>query len=108
MVLDWGIMDNETCKGAKTNTTSFACGNNTTCYDFEDVGGYFCKCLSGYKGNPYLLDGCRGSYTVHFLYVLCFNCFADIDECADPTLNQCVAGSKTFKEATWKLYMLLP
>ncbi|KAL7262994.1 hypothetical protein ACSBR1_001206 [Camellia fascicularis] len=77
MVLDWGIGDNELCDGAKTNTTSFACGNNIACYDFEDVGGYFCKCLSGYKGNLYLFDGCR-----------------DIDVCADPKLNQCVDGSK--------------
>ncbi|KAL7263052.1 hypothetical protein ACSBR1_001263 [Camellia fascicularis] len=76
LVLDWGIGNNETCEGAKTNTTSYACGNFTACDDVEDVGGYICKCLSGYKGNPYLSDGCR-----------------DIDECADPNLNQCVEGS---------------
>ncbi|THG09922.1 hypothetical protein TEA_023579 [Camellia sinensis var. sinensis] len=64
-----GGIGDETCEGAKTNTTSFACGNNIACYDFEDVVGYFYKRLSSYKGNLYLLDGCRGSYTVHYLYL---------------------------------------
>ncbi|KAL7263044.1 hypothetical protein ACSBR1_001256 [Camellia fascicularis] len=77
LVLDWGIGDGETCEEAKRNTRSYACGNNATCHDVEDVGGYICKCLSGYKGNPYLSDGCR-----------------DINECEDPSLNKCEHVSK--------------
>ncbi|THG03151.1 hypothetical protein TEA_001718 [Camellia sinensis var. sinensis] len=59
MVLDWGIGDKETCEEAKKNQTSYACGQNTTCYDAEDGNGYICKCSEGYEGNVYLLDGCK-------------------------------------------------
>ncbi|XP_028075937.1 wall-associated receptor kinase 3-like [Camellia sinensis] len=74
MVLDWEIRDNETCEEAKKNQTSYACGQNTTCYDTEDGNGYICKCSEGYERNAYLLDGCK-----------------DIDECANS--NQCVDES---------------
>ncbi|CAL5333122.1 unnamed protein product [Camellia sinensis] len=77
MVLDWGIGDNETCEEAKKNQTSYACGDNSDCYEAEIGLGYICKCSKGYEGNAYLSDGCK-----------------DIDECADPNLNQCVEESK--------------
>ncbi|XP_028061670.1 putative wall-associated receptor kinase-like 16 [Camellia sinensis] len=77
MVLDWGIGNNETCEEAKRNSTSYACGQNSDCYDAENVAGYSCICSKGYQGNAYLSDGC-----------------IDIDECADLNLNQCVEESK--------------
>ncbi|KAI8016660.1 Wall-associated receptor kinase 2 [Camellia lanceoleosa] len=77
LVLDWGIRDNETCDEAKRNLTSYACGDHSDCYKAEIGHGYLCKCSKGYKGNAYLSDGCK-----------------DIDECADPNLNQCVEKSK--------------
>ncbi|KAI8014080.1 putative wall-associated receptor kinase-like 16 [Camellia lanceoleosa] len=64
MVLDWGIGDNKTCEEAKKNQTSYACGQNTTCYDAEDGNGYICKCSEGYEGNAYLSDGCKGSIPI--------------------------------------------
>ncbi|KAI6689479.1 hypothetical protein NL676_026307 [Syzygium grande] len=71
LVLDWAI-GKQTCEVAKKNSTSYMCTENTNCTDAENGSGYKCSCSEGYRGNPYLEHGCR-----------------DIDECADPTLNQC-------------------
>ncbi|THU58099.1 hypothetical protein C4D60_Mb03t10610 [Musa balbisiana] len=72
MVVDWAI-GNETCKAAKLNKTSYACiSANSECFDSSNGPGYLCYCLSGYQGNPYLLDGCK-----------------DIDECVDKDQYPC-------------------
>ncbi|KAF7847548.1 hypothetical protein BT93_L2852 [Corymbia citriodora subsp. variegata] len=71
LVLDWAI-GNQTCEEAKNDNTSYMCTNNTICTDAENGSGYKCTCSEGYQGNPYLENGCH-----------------DIDECADPEMNQC-------------------
>ncbi|KAI6699730.1 hypothetical protein NL676_014054 [Syzygium grande] len=71
LVVDWAI-GNQTCEEAKKNNTSYMCTKNTNCNDAENGSGYKCTCSEGYQGNPYLKKGCH-----------------DIDECADPALNQC-------------------
>ncbi|CAI9764092.1 unnamed protein product [Fraxinus pennsylvanica] len=72
MVLDWAI-GNGTCEDAKKNLSSYACkSENSECLKPNNGDGYRCNCLKGYRGNPYLLDGCQ-----------------DIDECQDPSLNDC-------------------
>ncbi|CAL9111759.1 unnamed protein product, partial [Musa textilis] len=72
MVVDWAI-GNETCKAAKLNKTSYACiSANSECFDSSNGPGYLCYCLSGYQGNPYLLNGCK-----------------DIDECVDKDQYPC-------------------
>ena len=65
MVIDWSIGElnfssntRPTCSGASKNSTTYACQMNTDCIDLD--GGYRCKCLSGYEGNPYLEPGCTG------------------------------------------------
>ncbi|RCV33183.1 hypothetical protein SETIT_7G062300v2 [Setaria italica] len=59
--LSWNIVDQPNCASAKENNAKFACvGKNSQCidpYDFEYIG-YYCKCNSGYVGNPYLKSGC--------------------------------------------------
>ncbi|XP_056167893.1 putative wall-associated receptor kinase-like 16 [Syzygium oleosum] len=71
LVLDWAI-GKQTCEEAKKNSTTYKCTKNTNCTDAENGYGYKCTCPDGYQGNPYLKNGCH-----------------DIDECADPEMNQC-------------------
>ncbi|KAF8013049.1 hypothetical protein BT93_I1039 [Corymbia citriodora subsp. variegata] len=71
LVLDWAI-GNQTCEDAKKNRMSYMCTNNTICTDAKNGLGYKCTCKEGYRGNPYLPNGCH-----------------DIDECMDPEKNPC-------------------
>jgi Wall-associated receptor kinase galacturonan-binding len=60
VVLDWSI-GKETCNVAKANLSSYACvSNNSVCIDSTNNVGYFCNCSKGYRGNPYLPNGCQG------------------------------------------------
>ncbi|XP_057489937.1 wall-associated receptor kinase 2-like [Actinidia eriantha] len=63
VMLDWSV-GNETCDEARKNQTSYACKENSECYNFDNGPGYRCNCSKGYEGNPYLSNGCQ-----------------DIDEC---------------------------
>ncbi|THG10447.1 hypothetical protein TEA_003245 [Camellia sinensis var. sinensis] len=72
IVLDWAVGNNKTCKDSKRNLKSYECGENSDCYESKNGPGFVCKCRIGYKGNPYLSDGCQ-----------------DIKECEDPKLNMC-------------------
>ncbi|KAI3798050.1 hypothetical protein L1987_33317 [Smallanthus sonchifolius] len=60
IVVDWVIKSNGTCT-AEVNE----CKGNSLCYDVEGSGGYRCKCINGYEGNPYLHPGCQ-ELTVQF------------------------------------------
>ncbi|KAL2941652.1 Wall-associated receptor kinase 2 [Bienertia sinuspersici] len=71
LVLNWAVKHNISCTQAKKNSTTYLCKNNTACID-TDAGGYNCRCLSGYEGNPYLEPGCT-----------------DVDECATGQNNSC-------------------
>ncbi|KAJ6337332.1 hypothetical protein OIU76_007083 [Salix suchowensis] len=65
MVVDWSIGYNS-CAEVKKSGMYNACQGNSTCYDPHNGNGYLCRCLDGYRGNPYLPNGCL-----------------DIDECTD-------------------------
>ncbi|CAL5384743.1 unnamed protein product [Camellia sinensis] len=82
LVLDWGIGDNKTCDEAKRNLTSYACGDNSDCYEAEIRQ----KSVMGISASvPRVTKGTHTSQMVAKV---------NIDECADPNLNQCVGESK--------------
>ncbi|KAJ3705151.1 hypothetical protein LUZ61_008856 [Rhynchospora tenuis] len=66
ILMDWSISD-DTCKAAQRNKKNYACvSRNSVCREQTIGPGYSCNCSEGYKGNPYLVEGCQ-----------------DIDECSD-------------------------
>ncbi|GLT55047.1 hypothetical protein SLA2020_282000 [Shorea laevis] len=76
-----------TCNDTSERPTPFlGTAAHSECYNSTNGPGYRCNCSSGYKGNPYLSDGCQ-----------------DINECEDisnPRCNngkQCINNIGSFK-----------
>ncbi|KAA8538490.1 hypothetical protein F0562_028139 [Nyssa sinensis] len=118
LVVDWTI-GNKTCEVAQKDQTSYACvDKKSKCYEPDNTtsgSGYRCNCPEGYRGNPYLPDGCQDidecAEGLHKCKKDCNNTVGnyrcpcppgyrgddrkdgegckDIDECADPSLNKC-------------------
>lgn len=59
MILEWAVGSSR-CPDARKRK-DYACGQNTDCINSSWGAGYQCTCLHGYKGNPYILDGCKGN-----------------------------------------------
>ncbi|KAK0596138.1 hypothetical protein LWI29_013152 [Acer saccharum] len=66
--VDWAITGQGKCEEA-INNQSFACKEHSDCHP-SGAEGYLCKCKDGYRGNPYLSNGCQ-----------------DIHECSDQQGN---------------------
>ncbi|KAG2716016.1 hypothetical protein I3760_03G105000 [Carya illinoinensis] len=89
VVLDWGI-DNpsETLLPNRPSDSSQDCISSSY-PSFNRSPTYTCSCHDGFKGNPYLLEGCQ-----------------DIDECANSHHNNC--GNGTRCENTVGSYNCIP
>ncbi|KAL6332364.1 hypothetical protein AAG906_004934 [Vitis piasezkii] len=73
-VLNWAI-GNKSCHEARKRG-DYACASNSRCVNSKKGSGYTCQCNSGYRGNPYLPDGC-----------------VDVDECMEPDNTLCKKGA---------------
>ncbi|CAN6252439.1 unnamed protein product [Urochloa humidicola] len=82
IVIKWAVT-NSTCQRAKQNMSRFACRSvNSYCLNVTHgkiFMGYRCYCSSGFKGNPYISDGC-----------VCL----DYGKQFDPIKRMCVTPSK--------------
>ncbi|KAG5250796.1 wall-associated receptor kinase [Salix suchowensis] len=69
-IIEKSNIGKNSCAEVKKSGMYNACQGNSTCHDPGNGNGYLCRCLDGYRGNPYLPNGCL-----------------DIDECTDATIN---------------------
>ncbi len=60
-LLSFSTIDQPSCERARMNNTSYACSPGSNCQDVSSRG-YYCYCSGYEQGNPYLLDGCTGTY----------------------------------------------
>ncbi|KAE8717869.1 S-adenosyl-L-methionine-dependent methyltransferases superfamily protein [Hibiscus syriacus] len=56
LILDWTI-GRQNCTEAQRDPQNYACKAHSACIDPDNNDGYLCKCVDGFKGNPYL--GCQ-------------------------------------------------
>ncbi|KAL6534280.1 hypothetical protein OROHE_013205 [Orobanche hederae] len=82
VIVEWYVGDRR-CEEAKAQQ-DYACGHNTECVNMNTRTGYTCKCLHGFKGNPYLLEGCK-----------------DIDECANHKYYYCPMQTHSNWRCCW-------
>jgi hypothetical protein len=91
------LVPNETRAGDATcphDMGTAAChSTHSTCHaasvDINKMVGYVCRCDDGYQGNPYLSDGCRGTYVILFSVNMCIQINKSI-ELRQNSLYYCV------------------
>ncbi|KAJ0014402.1 hypothetical protein Pint_20152 [Pistacia integerrima] len=75
ITIEW-VAKEETCEAGK-NSSDYACGREARCVYSKNVQGYRCLCKEGFRGNPYLPEGCE-----------------DVNECEEPENYPCEGTCK--------------
>ncbi|XP_031264719.1 wall-associated receptor kinase 5-like [Pistacia vera] len=75
ITIEW-VAKEETCEVGK-NSSDYACGRDAWCVYSENGKGYRCLCKEGFRGNPYLPEGCE-----------------DVNECKKPENYPCEGTCK--------------
>ncbi|XP_062026381.1 putative wall-associated receptor kinase-like 16 [Rosa rugosa] len=86
-IFNWEIQDGPCAKAQKRS--DYACKANSKCVNRTinsqtEPSGYYCQCLPGFEGNPYLPNGCQ-----------------DIDECKASQIDLCHNGRCTNFEGNY-------
>lgn len=76
VVLQWSV-GNQSCQVAEKNKSTYACRSEySECINSFTGKGYQCNCTSGFQGNAYLIDGCKGTecfliiFPIKFLFLI--------------------------------------
>ncbi|CAL9089773.1 unnamed protein product [Musa textilis] len=111
VIVNW-VIEFQLCEDAKKNMTTFACVHaHSSCIDTTITNedgkfvGYRCKCSEGYRGNPYVPDGCTdinecNSTEKRLCYGTCTNtdggyiCTCAPGTSGDPRLAPCIPNNK--------------
>ncbi|KAJ0079313.1 hypothetical protein Patl1_22924 [Pistacia atlantica] len=75
ITIEW-VAKEETCEAGK-NSSDYACGRDARCVYSKNGQGYRCLCNEGFRGNPYLPEGCE-----------------DFNECEEPENYPCEGTCK--------------
>ncbi|XP_031264726.1 putative wall-associated receptor kinase-like 16 [Pistacia vera] len=75
ITIEW-VAKEETCEAGK-NSPDYACGRDARCVYSKNGQGYRCLCNEGFRGNPYLPEGCE-----------------DFNECEEPENYPCEGTCK--------------